>query len=173
MQAWAGGGGMLQEDRCVIEMGFLSAHLTLYQPQTRASERFCETVPDLTETVIVLEYLHDSLNEVPIELRIIADATKLGGFARWEDVQALGNIEPLTVFHQPAVTRPGGTYEVEHTFRAEGDYLILVTTRHPSKDNTYHAVAPLVVGGTSWGYWLILPAGLLLGGMVAMRLWKR
>jgi hypothetical protein len=162
MSAWclsasAGGGAGLQEDRCVVEMSFQSAHLTLYQPETRGSEKFCDSVPDATHTVFTLDYLHDSLDEVPIELRVIRDTEGLGQFARWKDIQAMDGIEERAVFHQPPTVMPGGTFQAEHEFEQTGDYLILITTRHPTKDKVYHAVAPLEVGGTAWVYWAVPP----------------
>lgn len=163
VSASAGGGAGLQEDRCVVEMGFQSAHLTLYQPETRGSEKFCDSVPGATHTVFTLDYLHDSLNQVPIELRVIRDTEGLGQFARWKDIEAMNGIEARTVFHQPPTVMPGGTFQAEHEFERAGDYLILITTRHPTKDKVYHAVAPLAVGGTAWVYWAGVPGAGALG----------
>lgn len=153
LPASAGGGGVMQTDRCVVSMGFMDAHLTIYQPETRGSEKFCDSVPDLTDTVFVLDYLHDSLNQAPIEFRIIRDATGLGRFAKWPDVEKLADLEAVTVFHRAPVTRAGGSFQVEHRFEKESDYLVLVTAGHPSEDKVYHAVAPLQVGGTRWLLW--------------------
>lgn len=172
--AQAGGGAGLQEDRCVVEMGFQSAHLTLYQPEAGGSEKFCDSIPDATHTVFTLDYLHDSLNEVPIELRVVRDTEGLGQFARWEDVEAWEDIESRTVFHQPPEVMPGGTYQAEHEFRETGDYLILITTRHPNRDRVYHAVAPLQVGGMTWIYWTAVPGIGALGlGVYWMRSRRR
>lgn len=167
--AWAGGGGVMQSDRCVATMGFMEAHLTIYQPETQASEKFCDSVPDLTETVFVLDYLHDSLNEVPIEVRVIRDATGLGQFVEWRDVEALDDLESLTVFHREPVTRAGGSYQVEHRFEREGDYLVLITAGHPTEDKLYHAVMPLAVGGTPWLLWL--GVGLGIAAVLATVFW--
>ncbi len=164
-EAPAGGGASLAQDQCVIEMDFQSAHLTIYQPGSQGSETFCDSVPDAADTVFVLDYLHDSLNRVPVELRIIEDATGKGRFARWEDVEALSDIESHTVFHEPPAIHSGGSYQAEHEFREEGDYLILVTSRHPSKDLVYHGVSPLTVGATPWWYWLGVPVAGLVAGL--------
>lgn len=144
-------------------MGFQSAHLTIYQPRTQGNEPFCDTVPGAANTVFVLDYLHDSLNRVPVELRIIEDATGKGRFARWKDVEALSDIEAHTVFHEPPAIHADGSYQAEHGFREEGEYLILVTSRHPTKDLVYHGVSPLTVGATPWWYWLGAP----VAGIVA------
>ena len=59
--ALAGGGMVLKDDACIIEIDFYSAHFTAYQPQTRGNEQFCQQLPDLGETLFVLDYLHPSL----------------------------------------------------------------------------------------------------------------
>lgn len=163
--AQAGGGASLAEDRCVVNMGFQSAHLFIYQPQARGGEAFCSTLPEATNTVFVLDYLHESLNRSPIELRIIEDVTGQGRFARWSDIEAIPDLDSVTVFREPPVTRPGGSWKTEHAFEREGEYLLLVTSRHPSKDIVYHAISPLTVGATPWWYWLALP---LVGGIAVL-----
>ncbi len=76
-QTWAGGGVILRDDVCIITIGFYEAHFTAYQPQTRGNEEFCEDLPDLGETLFVLDYLHTSMKEVPIDFRIIKDVISI------------------------------------------------------------------------------------------------
>ena len=62
-----------------------------------ANKEFCEDIPDVTETVFVLDYLHDSLNEMPIDFRIIKDVENLGRYATWDDIARLDDIDRETV----------------------------------------------------------------------------
>ena len=153
------GGVMLEEDICVIRMGFLSAHFTIYQPETRGSEEFCEDVPDVTQTVFVMEYLHASLREMPLDFRIIRDVTGLGVFARWEDVAAIDDLDAATVFYAPRRVRDKAVFTVEHRFDEPGWYIGIVTTTHPDTGRRYETVFPFQVG-TNWGY---LPLFLAFG----------
>jgi hypothetical protein len=155
----AHGGVMVEEDICVIKMGFLSAHFTIYQPETRASEEFCEDIPDVTQTVFVMEYLHSSLREMPLDFRIIRDVTGVGVFARWEDVAAVEDLDSATVFYEPAAVRDEAVFTVEHRFDEPGWYIGIVTTTYPETGRTYETVFPFEVG-TNWG---LLPLFLLLG----------
>ena len=61
----AGGGLVLEDDVCIIWIDFYSAHFTAYQPGSSGNEQFCEDLPDTGETIFVLDYLHQSLKEVP------------------------------------------------------------------------------------------------------------
>ena len=66
-----------------LSIGFLEAHFTVYQTQTSASEEFCEDIPDVTNSVFVLDYLHDFLKEMPVDFRIVKDSHNFGIFAKW------------------------------------------------------------------------------------------
>lgn len=152
LRAAAHGGVFFEEDLCVIQIDFFQAHFTIYQPQTRANTEYCEDVPDVTETVFVMDYLHDSLKEMPVDFRIIRDTDDLGRYARWEDIERIENLDADTVFYQPPVRRYDAVFTVEHTFEQSGNYIGIVTTKHPTEDKTYRAIFPFEVGSTGFGY---------------------
>ena len=158
--ASAHGGVMFEEDICVIKLGFLTAHFTIYQPRTRASEEFCEDVPDVADTIFVLDYLHDSMKEMPVEFRILRDVTGLGLYATWDDIAALDDIENATVFYHDPTKEADSVLTIELTFDEPGTYIGVVTAAHPTLDKTYSTVFPFRVGGNGTGY---LPLFVLLG----------
>ncbi len=151
--ASAHGSVVPETDGCLIEIGFYSAHFTIFQPQTRKHREFCEDIPDVAESVFIMEYLHDSMREVPVDFRIIRERENRGRFVRWEDIEAIDDLERETVFYQPPVTQQDGVFTVVHQFDAPGDYIGIVTTIHPTKNLHYNAIFPFRVGGTNWGYW--------------------
>ena len=141
---------VLRDDVCIIQIGFYEAHFTAYQPQTRGNQQFCQELPDVGETLFVLDYLHGSMKEVPIDFRIIKDTTKLGKFVQMKDIDALEELSLLTVFyHQPTV-HPDASLAVDHTFMDPGNYIGIVTAGHPTKDKTYSAVFPFSVAKTDY-----------------------
>jgi len=162
--AVAGGGVMLRDDACIIKIGFYEAHFTAYQPNTSGDTEFCEDLPDTGDTTFVLDYLHGSLKEVPVDFRIIRDATELGQFVRWEDVQALQDLDGVTVFYRPAGIESRGSYRVEYEFLEKGDYVGIVSAGHPTSDKQYTAVFPFSVGRIAYPFWVLylLVAGLFV-----------
>ena len=78
--AHAHGSVGLADDQCVIRIGFYSAHFAIYQPQTRQHEEYCEDIPDVTDSIFVVEYLHAVMREVPVDFRIIKDRENRGKF---------------------------------------------------------------------------------------------
>jgi hypothetical protein len=165
----AGGGVVLDDDVCIIWIDFYSAHFTAYQPDSSGNEQFCEDLPDTGETIFVLDYLHNSLKEVPVDFRIIRDVTGLGRYAKLEQVQALEDIEEQTVFYQPPVVRPDASFKIEHDFTEEGAYIGIVSAGHPTNDSTYTAVFPFEVGARDFSYLFPLILLLAAGGYVFLR----
>lgn len=137
-------------DLCLIRIGFYTAHFKVFQPQRSAEREYCEDLPASGESVFVMDYVHQGLSDVPIEFRIIRNETGLGRFARLDDVLALGDLDALTVFRQPPVREPG-VFTVLHDFTGTGDFLGLVSVRHPETDELYQAVFPFSVGFQGWG----------------------
>ena len=159
----AGGGLVLEGDVCVIRIDFYSAHFTAYQPDTSGNEQFCRDLPATGETIFVLDYLHQSLKEVPVDFRIIRDITGLGRFVKLKHVKEIEDIEQHTVFYQPPVIRPDASFKIEYDFTEKGEYIGIVSAGHPSNDTIYTAVFPFEVGGSNFAY--LAPLLLLLGGI--------
>ena len=151
--AVAHGGVVAEEDLCVIEIGIFRAHFTVYQPETRASSEFCEDIPDVGNAVFVLDYLHDSLREVPVDFRIIRDVNKRTIYANWDDIRSISNLDAATVFYHAPEVVPGSSLSVSHDFEQKGWYTGIVTTRHPTRDIAYQAVFGFHVGRKDLGFW--------------------
>ena len=90
---YAGGGVVLEDDVCIIWIDFYSAHFTAYQPNTGGNTQFCRDLPDTGDTIFVLDYLHQSLKEVPVTFRIIRDVTGQGRFVKLKHIEEIDNIE--------------------------------------------------------------------------------
>lgn len=152
LPVFAGGGVILQDDVCKIKIGFYEAHFTAYQPDTSGNKQFCEDLPDIGQTIFVLDYLHDSMKEVPIDFRIIRDVTELGQFVRPEDIEALGDLAKYTIYYHAPTIETDASLTVEPLLPAEGKYIGIVTAGHPTNDNIYTAVFPFEVGAIDISY---------------------
>lgn len=148
----AHGGVFLEDDLCVIQIGFYKAHFTIYQPQKSNHKEFCEDIPNAIESVFVMEYLHDGLREAPVDFRIINDVLDRGRFFKEEDLKKIKDINHVTEFYQAPSIQPDGVLIALHQFINEGDYVGIVTANVPNNDNPYIAVFPFRVGSQKWGY---------------------
>ncbi len=160
-QAEAHGGVVADGDLCIIGISYLQAHFKIYQPLIDGHEEYCEDLPNATESVFVMEYMHDELARVPIEFRIIHDVTGKGRFANWQDVAEIDDLDAVTVFYQAPVIEPD-VFTVIHDFNEEGDYIGIVKVISESADREYVAVFPFEVGYTGLAYWPFFIAAVLL-----------
>jgi hypothetical protein len=160
--AWGHGSVSLEDDLCLIEVGFFRAHFKVYIPDHRQHEQFCEDLPVAGETVFVMEYVHSALDSLPIDFRIIRNLTGLGRFTRVQDIEKIDNLDELTVFHHAAAAQ-ADVFTVLHDFRSTGEFVGVVTVQHPETQQVYRAVFPFKVGFTGFGYWpLFLLAAIAL-----------
>jgi hypothetical protein len=150
--AAAHGGVVFEEDVCVLNVGFLMAHFTVYQPEESGAEEFCEDIPEVGESVFVIDYLHEFMKEMAVDFRIINDIDDLGQYANWDDVVALDDIEADTLVYLPPEKQSDGTLTVNYRFAEAGAYIGIVTAQHPTEDKLYKAVFYFQVGGTDFGY---------------------
>ncbi|MDW3095488.1 MAG: hypothetical protein R8G33_07445 [Gammaproteobacteria bacterium] len=153
------GGVFLEDDQCVIQIGFFKAHFTVYLPQISANKEYCEDLPSAGETLFVLDYLHNSLKQMPVDFRIIKNVTGLGRSTKWEDIVKLNNLHEETIFYQSHTFAQNGSFTVEHRFIDNGQYIGIITTQQQGSEKIYRAVFPFKVGASKIGY---LPLFLLL-----------
>ncbi len=174
--AAAHGGVAFEDDLCVINIDFLQAHFTVFQPETRESDEFCEDIPDVARSVFVMEYLHSLLPEMAIDFRIVRDINEVGRYATLDDVLAIDDLEAATVYYEPPRIEPGGFYTASYEFDAEGTYIGVVTADHPTEDRYYTAVFYFQVGGADYGTLPLFLALLLLlqtGYWLSNGAWER
>ncbi len=158
---YAHGGVSLDGDVCALQIGFLKAHFTGYQPDF-SNEEFCEDIPQVAESVFVIDYLHDFLKQMPVDFRIIKDVNGFGQFAKWEDIRGLEDINQDTVFYQDPSVHSNGVLTVTYEFEEKGGYIGVITAQHPTKDLSYNAVFYFQVGGGNYGYYPLIIAFLVL-----------
>ena len=161
----AHGGVVAEEDICLLRMGFLQAHFTLYLPDSRGAEEFCEELPDVGPSLFVIEYLHEMMKQMPVSFRVITDDQGFGTFANWDDVRSIANLDAQTVLHRPLVAEPTGVVTLRHDFAEAGGYIGIVEAENPINGKAYNSVFYFEVGNAGYG---LIP--LFVGLIVAAQL---
>jgi hypothetical protein len=141
-----------EDDLCIIRVGYYRAHFKIYLPQSEGSREFCEDIPGTGDTVFVMEYQHSGLGDVPIDFRIIRNVTGQGVFTQLSDVEAIGDLDAVTVLHHPAAIQPD-VFTIRYDFPETGEFVGIVAVRNPDNGKTYTAVFPFEVGFTGLGWW--------------------
>lgn len=153
---WSGqvaphGNVALIDDQCYLELGFVDAHFTIFQPELSGHTEYCEDLPHPGETVFVLEYANSGPYLLPMDFRIIRDEPKLGPDASWEDIQKIQDLDALTVFYSPPRVHPFEVFSTRFAFTQSGDYVGIMSAREPRTGNQAHAVFAFEVGPEAEG----------------------
>lgn len=151
-----------EDDICIIRIGYFKAHFKIYLPTTKGHREYCEDIPETGETVFVMEYEHSGLGDVPIDFRIIRNVTGQGVFTALEDVQAIDDLDAVTVIHHDAAIQRD-VFTIMYDFGEQGEFVGIVNVRNPENGKIYTAVFPFEVGfaGLGWWPWFLLFAVLL------------
>lgn len=158
----AHGGVSMEDDHCIMRIGPLRAHFTGYQPQTRATQEFCEDIPELGKAIIVVDFVDQALREQAVEFRVLRDTRELGRKARYEDLGEPSDIDAATLFKLDAQAYPKGTLTFEQTYEQPG-WFIGVLSATDASGNTLHSVFPFQVAVSH--PWRYVPAFVLVIGL--------
>jgi hypothetical protein len=129
MTARAHGGLSMEQDMCKLTVGHYLMHFAGYQSDAQRSE-FCEDIPHIGRTIIVLDFIDDALRDMPTEVRIVRKSD--------------GPLDsaPL-VYSLPPRVYPRGTVTLTHDFVEPGDYVGIV---YAGDSRQHAAVFPFSVG---------------------------
>lgn len=169
-QVMAHGGVSMEDDSCILRIGAYRAHFTGYQPERRATQEFCEDIPEQGRAIIVVDFIDEELRSMEVEFRLLRDVQLLGNNARYEQLGSEKDIQRATLLLREPQTYPRGTVHVEQEFPEGGRFIGLVRALNPQSGEQLVSVFPFSVGVTS--YWKYLPWFLLVlgisGGLVLL-----
>ncbi|MDE1011177.1 MAG: hypothetical protein OSB38_36500 [Paraburkholderia fungorum] len=156
----------MEDDRCIMKIGDLRAHFTGYQPEKRATQEFCEDIPELGRAIIVIDFVSNSLRDQQVEFRVLKDVKGLKSRGRFEDLGSSTEIDSATVMRVAPHTYPRGTLTFEHDFEQSGWYIGMLTAKNPITGQELHSVFPFMVGmSRAWKYARAFIAVLALAGL--------
>tara|TARA_R110002074_G_scaffold228259_2_gene399960 strand:- start:166691 stop:167341 length:651 start_codon:yes stop_codon:yes gene_type:complete len=110
--AFAHGGATMDKDKCAFRTAGKLVHFTAYQPVEAYTKELCKSVVTAEKTILVFDFVDESLRTIPIQLRI-------------------DKIDPVSKEAIDFLTLPGrlyssGTTNIEIKNIEEGDYRISV-----------------------------------------------
>jgi len=116
-------GGLSQEmDTCKITLDPYIMHFSGYQITTSGNEEFCEDIPDVGHTFIVLDAIDRSLRFMEISVKIVRNVDLLG----------VPDKDGEIIYHTPYNNFPTGSIRVEQTFTEPGYFVGIVSIKTPS-----------------------------------------
>lgn len=161
--AQAHGGVSMEDDSCIMRIGMYRAHFTGYQPELRATQEFCEDIPELGKAIIVVDFIDKALRSQSVEFRVLRDVHELGRRARYEDLGDTAAIDGATLFRLPPQVYPRGTLTFDQRFEESGWFIGMLSATDPATGKVLHSVFPFRVGVKN--YWRYVPAFVLVIGL--------
>lgn len=159
----AHGGVSMEHDTCLLRIGDQRAHFTAYQPELRATQEFCEDIPEPGKTLFVVDFVDDALREQDIAFRVLRDVHGLGRQARYQDLGDAAAIEQASLLKLDAQRYPKGTLSFEHDFEQAAWYIGVLSATDPDSAQTLHSVFPFRVGLRD--RWRYVPAVVIVMGL--------
>ncbi|QBQ53218.1 hypothetical protein [Nitrosococcus wardiae] len=114
--AMAHGGGGIEADKCVVNIGNYRMHFTAYQPQTIGGEELCWDLPTAGNSILVFDLVERVLRDRPVEVRVVEEQETASGPSNYK-----------TIVERPVQRYPKGTIELEAAFANPGEYTAVVT----------------------------------------------
>ena len=118
-QAWAHGGVSIDQGQCVMKIGPDTMTFTGYQPQ-KSREQFCDDIPDVGSTIIVLDAQQDELRDMALEIRILRNV------GQKDDSE---NMDANTEIYVAPKKYKTGTLNFDYDFKQQGNFIGLVKAR--------------------------------------------
>jgi len=161
-RAEAHGGVSLDQGQCIMKIGPDTMSFTGYQPQ-KSREQFCDDIPDVGPTIIVLDAQQDELRDMALEIRILRNV------GQKDDNE---NLAANTETYVAPKKYKTGTLNFEYNFANKGNFIGLVKAVSDDGSKTYVSRFPFSVGETA-GRDVIIYAFFSILGLVGFGLWYR
>ena len=143
---YAHGGVSLEDDLCIMRIGQYRAHFTGYQPRARASQEFCEDIPELGEAIIVLDFLDSALRGMQIEFQVLSNPSDKGAKTELDDISMALENESHQILKVDAGKYPSGSFSTELLIEDPGWYVGVLTATAPGRGTVEISVFPFSVG---------------------------
>lgn len=164
--AFGHGGVAMEKDVCKLRLGPYLMHFTGYQIRNYAGNtEFCEDIPQVGKTVIVMDAIDPILREIPINVRIVRDT------GNNNEVET--ELEKSTIVNLPTKVYPTGSVSLEYDFQQPGQFVGIVTA---GENGEYVSRFPFSVGinrSAHMFYALLAAIPILVFGLYAYALRKR
>jgi len=148
-------------EECMRKIGEYDINFNAYQAAT-GSNRFCEDIPLVAPTVLTLDFVDSELRKMPAEARLLEVESWPAALDGSSDGKA------LVLQRLPAKAYSSGIIEIDHTFKAPGYFVEVVSIEAPGGKKHVLRFPFQVAGGRDFdwsglGIWATITAVFVLG----------
>jgi len=140
---WAHGGVVSMGNQCKLLVGPYSINFSGYQPLKDRSEQFCDDLPVIGKSIIVLDFVEEKLRDMTVNFRVIKSNVAPLGTAE-DGVVKESELAQVPIFEIPAKRYPNGTMIIEQDFTEKAHFIGYVIVE--GKDEKFISRFPFSVG---------------------------
>ena len=124
--AWGHGGVSNDGNECKLRVGPYLMNFSGYQPSNNISKQFCDDMPTVGKSIIVLDYIDNKLRDMTVSFKVInSDTAPLGTIDDGKVNDA--ELAQPAFFELPAKRYPSGTMTITQDFTEKGHFVGYVT----------------------------------------------
>jgi hypothetical protein len=121
-QLWAHGGVMNEGNECKLRVGPYVMNFSGYQPENKVSKQFCDDMPTVGNSIIVLDFIDRKLRDMTVNFRVIkANDAALGTEEDGKVNEA--ELAQTPFFEIAAKNYPSGTMTISQNFKEKGHFV--------------------------------------------------
>jgi hypothetical protein len=141
--SWGHGGVMNEGNECKLRVGPYVMNFSGYQLQKNAPMQFCDDLPTVGESYIVLDFVDNKLRDMTVNFRVIqADQPALG--TAEDGIVIDSELAQTPFFEIPAKRYPQGTMKITQKFEKKGHFVGYVIVE--GENEKYISRFPFSVG---------------------------
>ncbi|MGH8526942.1 MAG: hypothetical protein ACREXY_22870 [Gammaproteobacteria bacterium] len=156
-------------EKCMRKVGAYDVNFNAYQAAT-GSIRFCEDIPLAGPTVLTLDFVDAELRTMPTEVRLLEVESWTAALDGSSDGKA------LVLQGVPPKAYSSGLIEIDHTFKAPGYFVEVVSIEAPGGKKHVLRFPFQVAAGFDWsglGLWAAISAVFVLIAGAAFWFYRR
>jgi hypothetical protein len=149
-----GHGGVSNEgNECKLRVGPYIMNFSGYQPSNNVSKQFCDDMPTIGKSIIVLDFIDNKLRDMTVNFRVIKAEVEALGTAE-DGIVDDAELAQTPFFEIPAKNYPTGTMTISQEFLEKGHFVGYVVVE--GENEKFISRFPFSVGYPQTG----IPAGL-------------
>ncbi len=120
--SWGHGGVANDGNQCKLSVGPYMMSFSGYQPENDVSKQFCDDMPGVGKSIIVLDFIDNKLRDMTVNFRVL----KAGAAAQGNADDAIVNeaeLAQVPFFEIPAKHYPTGSMTISQNFKEKGHFV--------------------------------------------------
>jgi len=120
--SWGHGGVMNEGNECKLRVGPYIMNFSGYQPENNVSKQFCDDMPTIGKSIIVLDFIDRKLRDMTVNFRVIKAKEAALGTAE-DGIVKEDELAQTPFFEIPAKEYPTGTMTISQNFSEKGHFV--------------------------------------------------